>query len=74
MLGPDRPRFVGNPASVPPVPADSAGALSPAQWAAVRRFVAQVGGLENAHSAMELLAILASVADADRNGADFSSS
>jgi hypothetical protein len=69
MLGPDRPRFVGKPPSVPAAPAACPAGLSPAQWAAVRRFVAQAGGLENARSALELLAILSAAGEAGPGGA-----
>jgi hypothetical protein len=62
MLGPDRPRFVSKPSPASQLPDDgpaaSGGPPSPQQLAAVRQFIAQVGGVENARAALELLAIL----------------
>ena len=61
MRKPDRPRFGNKPA---PAPSSTGSAESseippgPQQLAAVRQFVAQVGGIENARDALELLAIL----------------
>ncbi len=61
MRKPDRPRFGNKPAPAPlsTGPAESSGIPpGPQQLAAVRLFVAQVGGIENARGALELLAIL----------------
>jgi hypothetical protein len=69
MLGPDRPRFASPAPSPAATAAGGAEGLSPAQWAAVRRFVAQVGGVENARSALDLLAILSAANESHREGA-----
>ena len=64
MLGSDRPRFVKkSPLAIPAAGASSVESLTPEQWALVRQFVARVGGIENARSAMELLAILSWATD-----------
>ena len=61
MRKPDRPRFGNKPA---PAPSSTGSTESseippgPQQLAAVRQFVARVGGIENARGALELLAIL----------------
>jgi hypothetical protein len=59
MLVPHRPRFAAKGAfsSGPPAPRP-AEPPTPQQLAAVRQFVARVGGIENARNALELLAIL----------------
>jgi cell division septation protein DedD len=62
MLGPDQPRFICQP--TPASPSPDGGPLSPQQAAAVRKFVAQVGGLENARNALELLTILSAAGQA----------
>jgi hypothetical protein len=65
MLGPDRPRFGGKyPGAIPTAGSKSAEGLTAQQWAAVRAFVARVGGIENARSALELLAILSAAGHA----------
>lgn len=73
MLGPDRPRFVSDPtASSPSIPSGAAaseGPLGSKQLAAVRKFIAQVGGIENARNALELLAILSGAETAQRKSA-----
>ena len=61
MRKPDRPRFNDKLGAAPlsTVSAESSGLPpGPQQLAAVRQFVAQVGGIENARGALELLAIL----------------
>lgn len=61
MLNPDRPRFADGAA---PKPTSKQHAVSPSplteseRAALVRRFVTQVGGMENARGALDLLAIL----------------
>ena len=57
----DRPRFANKPAPAPLTTGSTESSDIPPglqQLAAVRQFVAQVGGLENARGALELLAIL----------------
>jgi hypothetical protein len=61
MLGPDRPRFSA-PASAAPAE------LTPEQSLLVRQFNAQVGGLENARRALELLALFSRPADGRAGG------
>lgn len=51
---PERPRIAGKAAG----PSTNCAPPTAEQLAAVRQFVAQVGGIENARSALELLAIL----------------
>jgi hypothetical protein len=61
MRKPDRPRFDNKPALAWPSPKSAETSEippGPQQLAAVRQFVAQVGGIENARRVLELLAIL----------------
>jgi hypothetical protein len=55
MLGPDRPVFSHRPSASPIA---KSALLTPEQLLVLRQFVAQVGGLENARRAIEMLALL----------------
>jgi hypothetical protein len=63
MLKPDRPWYGVKQAAAPSTTGSAEPPKippGPKQLAAMRKFVAQVGGIENARSALELLALLSS--------------